>query len=97
MVIIKENRKQFDNLFEDEKAVLDYQEKYITLTFSKQFSIGRGKSYKKGESLFYEIFNNKELKNYRTKKFDIKKFPMKIHNNDLFLNLFYFIGEQQCL
>ena len=86
--------KEFDNLFEDEKAILDFKEKYITLTFSKQFSIGRGKVYKKGESLFYEIFNNKELKNYRTRKFDIKKFPMKIHNNDLFLNLFYFIGEQ---
>jgi hypothetical protein len=42
MVIVKESRKEFDNFFEDEKAILDYEEKYITLTFSKQFSIGRG-------------------------------------------------------
>ena len=93
MVIVRESRKEFDNLFEDEKAILDYKEKYITLTFSKQFSIGRGKVYKKGESLFYEIFNNKELKDF-VRKFDIKKFPIKIYNNDLFLNLFYFMGGQ---
>ena len=91
MVTVKESRKEFDNLFEDEKAILDYKEKYITLTFSKQFSIGRGKVYKKGESLFYEIFNNKELKNF-VGKFNIKKFPMKIYDNDLLSNLFYFIG-----
>lgn len=93
MVIVKESRKEFDNLFEDEKAILDYKEKYITLTFSKQFSIGRGKVYKKGESLFCEIFNNKELKDF-VRKFDIKNFPIKICNNDLFLNLFYFMGGQ---
>lgn len=93
MVIIKENRKQFDNLFEDEKAVLDYQEKYITLTFSKQFSMGRGKTYKKGESLFCEIFERKDLQSF-VRKFSIKKFPMKIYDNDLFLNLFYFMGGQ---
>jgi hypothetical protein len=93
MVIVKESRKEFDNLFEDEKAILDFEEKYITLTFSKQFSIGKGKVYKKGESLFYEIFNNKELKDF-VRRFDIKKFPMKIYNNDLFLNLFYFMGGQ---
>ena len=91
MVIVRESRKEFDNLFEDEKAILDYKEKYITLTFSKQFSIGRGKVHKKGESLFYEIFNNKELKDF-VRKFDIKKFLMKICDNDLFSNLFYFIG-----
>jgi len=43
MVIVKE----FDNLFEDEKAILDFKEKYITLTFSKQFSIGGRKSIQK--------------------------------------------------
>ena len=80
--------KEFDNLFEDEKAILDFEEKYVKLTFSKSFLIGGGKVYRKGESLFYEIFNNKELKNF-VGKFNIKKFPMKIHNNDLFLNLFY--------
>jgi len=93
MVIVKESKKEFDNLFEDEKAILDYKGKYTIPTFSKQFSIGRGKVYKKGESLFYEIFNNKELKDF-VRKFDIKKFPMKIYNNDLFLNLFYFMGGQ---
>ena len=93
MVIVKESRKEFDNLFEDEKAILDYKGKYTTPTFSKQFSIGRGKVYKKGESLFYEIFENKDLQ-YFVRKFSIKKFPMKIYDSDLFLNLFYFIGEQ---
>jgi len=28
MVIVRESRKEFDNLFEDEKAILDYKEKY---------------------------------------------------------------------
>ena len=93
MVIVKESRKEFDNLFEDEKAILDFEEKYVKLTFSKSFSIGRGKVYKKSESLFYEIFNNKELKDF-VRKFNIKNFPMKIYDSDLFLNLFYFIGEQ---
>ena len=28
MVIVKESRKEFDNLFEDGKAILGYKEKY---------------------------------------------------------------------
>ena len=64
MVIVKEavGSKQFNDLFAEEIAELYLENSHIVLEFLKQFSIGRGKVWKKGNTLRYEIFTPKDLK-----------------------------------
>lgn len=89
MVIVKESR--IDDLFTEKIADLFLDDRYIILTFIKPFSLGRGKNYKKNESIFYEIFSPKDLNDFKNKT-SIKKLPCELFLNDLFYKAFYFMG-----
>lgn len=92
MIILKE-ANPLDSLFAEKIAYLDFNGSEITLTFDKQFSIGRGKNYKKGSSLTYEIFSPKDLKEFKQKT-GIKELPCELFDNELFKKVFYFMGGQ---
>ena len=88
MVIIKES--SFCDLFEETVALLELEDRFIVLTFVKPFSIGRGKNYKKGESIVYEIYSSKDLTEFKIKT-GIKKLPCELAG-ELFKKVFYFMG-----
>lgn len=89
MIIIKES--SFNDLFAEKIALLSLEDNYIILTFVKPFSIGRGKNYKKGETIFYEIFSVKDLHDFKN-KLNIKSLPTELVDNEQFLKVFYFMG-----
>lgn len=93
MIILKEASKAFNDLFAEKIADLYLEDRHIILEFIKSFSIGRGKVYKCGDTLTYEIFSPKDLNEFKQKT-GIKQLPCELFNNELFKKVFYFIGGQ---
>ena len=93
MIIIKEASKAFNDLFAERMADLYLEDRYIVLEFIKPFSIGRGKVYKKGNQLYFEIFSPKDLIEFKQKT-GIKQLPCELLDNEQFKKVFYFIGGQ---
>ena len=89
MVIVKES--SFSDLFEETIALLNFEDQYVVLTFKKQFSVGRSKHYRKGESLIYEIFSQHDLIDFKS-KMNVKKLPCELVYNEQFLKIFYYMG-----
>ena len=92
MVIIKETNP-FNDLFAEKMAKLKMIDRYIILEFLKPFSIGRGKNYRKGGTLTYEVFSPKDLNEFKQKT-GIKQLPCELVNNETFKKVFYFMGGQ---
>lgn len=92
MVIIKE-ANPFNDLFAEKMAKLKMIDRYIVLEFLKPFSIGRGKNYRKGDTLTYEVFSPKDLNEFKQKT-GIKQLPCELVDNELFKKVFYFMGGQ---
>ena len=92
MVIIKETNP-FNDLFAEKMAKLKMIDRYIILEFLKPFSIGRGKNYRKGDVLMYEVFSPKDSNEFKQKT-GIKQLPCELVNNETFKKVFYFIGGQ---
>jgi len=92
MVIIKETNP-FNDLFAEKMAKLKMIDRYIILEFLKPFSIGRGKIYRKGDTLTYEVFSPKDLNEFKQKT-GIKQLPCELVNNETFKKVFYFMGGQ---
>ncbi|MCK9439644.1 hypothetical protein M0Q39_06315 [Patescibacteria group bacterium] len=92
MVIIKETNP-FNDLFAEKMAKLKMIDGYIILEFLKPFSIGRGKNYRKGDTLTYEVFSPKDLNEFKQKT-GIKQLPCELVNNETFKKVFYFVGGQ---
>lgn len=93
MIIVKEASKAFNDLFAERMADLYLEDRYIVLEFVKPFSIGRGKVYKKGNQLYFEIFSPKDLIEFKQKT-GIKQLPCELFDNEQFKKVFYFIGGQ---
>lgn len=93
MIVVKEASKAFNDLFAEKIADLYLEDGYIVLEFVRQFSIGRGKNYKKGNQIFYEIFSPKDLNEFKQKT-GIKQLPCELVDNEQFKKVFYFIGGQ---
>jgi len=91
-MIIKESNP-FNDLFVEKIADLDFDGHGVELVFVKPFSIGRGKNYKNGSSLYYEIFSPKDLSEFKHKT-GIKQLPCELFDNEQFKKVFYFIGGQ---
>ena len=92
MVIIKETNP-FNDLFAEKMAKLKMIDRYVILEFLKPFSIGRGKNYRKGETLTYEVFSPKDLNEFKQKT-GIKQLPCEVVDSELFKKVFYFMGGQ---
>jgi len=90
MAIIKETNP-FNDLFAEKMAKLKMIDRYIILEFLKPFSIGRGKNYRKGDTLTYEVFSQKDLNEFKQKT-GIKQLPCGLVNNETFKKVFYFMG-----
>jgi len=90
MAIIKETNP-FNDLFAEKMAKLKMIDRYIILEFLKPFSIGRGKNYRKGDTLTYEVFSQKDLNEFKQKT-GIKQLPCELVNNETFKKVFYFMG-----
>ena len=93
MIVVKEASKAFNDLFAEKIADLYIEDRYIVLEFVKPFSIGRGKNYKKGNQLYFEIFSPKDLTEFKQKT-GIKQLPCELFDNEQFKKVFYFMGGQ---
>lgn len=93
MIVVKEASKEFNDLFAEKIADLFLEDRYIVLEFVKQFSIGRGKNYKKGSQIYFEIFSPKDLNEFKQKT-GIKQLPSELFDNEQFKKVFYFMGGQ---
>jgi hypothetical protein len=92
MIVVKES-KAFNDLFAEKIAKLYLEDSYIVLEFIKPFSIGRGKNYKVGNTIYYEIFSPKDLNEFKQKT-GIKQIPCYLFDNEDFQKIFYFMGGQ---
>lgn len=76
MILIEHNPK---DLFATRLAVLTVEDDYIVLTFDENFAQGRGKVFRKNDSISKQYFTSSEL-SFMKRELKINRLPYEIYN-----------------